>query len=336
MMVLRVAASATLAAFMAQSQPAPPVTPSTSPFAAAMIRKPAGHGTPVALTFAWPAGTVATIHSERTKTTVTPDGRKTQTGALRYRMRVSAHKDGRLIEYDNFEPVGVALEAAEQPALDQMLNSLMPSLIVRPTGEFVRLGDLTKIRAAIRQLLAEAKKQAGPGALPPNLEAVLANLTSDTVLTQLAAAEWHALVGAYVGFTGKVGEMTQYDSEEPLPVIPGLMVPMRTSFGARQLGSCQAGQSPGGCVTMQIRSVVAPGAMQPILKRLMDGVKQLADVTYENFDVITEVSTTLEPSTMRPYQLTRTKTAEFTMRMPGQPRVNASLIERRTYRITYD
>ena len=164
-MILRTFAAAVLALSVVQSQ-APP-TPPTSPFAAAAIRRdpPAGQGTPVALTFAWPIGMTATIEVERSKTTLTPEGRKATSAAMRYRMRVSDHRDGRLIEYDKFEPIGMQLAAPEQAAFVDLLSTLMPSLVVAGNGAFVRVGDLTAIRATIRQILDVAKKQAPAGSV---------------------------------------------------------------------------------------------------------------------------------------------------------------------------
>ena len=129
--------------------------------------------------------------------------------------------------------------------------------------------------------------------------------------------------------------MLEYDSEEPSPVVPDLMVPMRTTFGAVRREPCEAGRAVDSCVQMQVRSVVAPGGMQVVMKRLLDGMKELQGLTYERFDVTTEVLTTLEPATMRPYRATQTKTAEFTMAIPGKGRADASVVERRSYRITY-
>ena len=316
------------------SQAPPPATPPTSPFAAAAIRHE-GAGTPVGLTFAWPANTTATVEAEHSKLVITPEGRKATTGGLRYRMRVLAHKDGRLIEYDNFEPVGATLAASEQSALAETLSAFMPSLVVANTGDFLRVGDLTTIRAAIRELIDTARRKAPAGAVPPNLQAILDGLSSEEVLSQVAAAEWQTFVGAYVGFSGTIGEMTEFDSEEPSPMVPGLTVPMRTTFGARERVACEAGRAADSCVVMLVRSVVAPGAMQAILKRLLEGMKGLEGVTYDSFDVTTEVLTTLEPSTMRPYQVTRTKTADITVTIPGQGRANASTTDRRSYKINW-
>lgn len=342
-MVRPLIVSVALAAFTVQSQTPPPMTtsttsttstPPTSPFAAAKIRR-AGEGTPVALTFAWPAGTTATIEVEKTKTTISPEGRKTESGAMRYRMRVSAHKQGRLIEYDNFEPIGVSLSSAEQSAIDKLLNSLMPSVIVGENGNFVRLGDLTKIKAALRQIVDEMKKQAPGGVIPTNVMAMLDTVASDKVLTQLAEAEWYSLVGAYLNYSGTIGSMKEFASREPLPVMPDVMVPMRTTFGAKQRGPCLARAADEDCVVMQMKSVIDGQAMQDVLKKLLDGVKGLDGIRYDEFDVTTEILATVDPATLQPHQLKRTKSADFVMSAPGMGRVRASVIEVRNYRITW-
>ena len=325
-----------LAALYCTQSQAPP-TPPTSPFAAAAIRRdpPAGRGTAVSLTFAWPAGMAATIEVERSKTLDSPEGRRTTGAAMRYRMRVAAHKDGRLIEYDNFEPIGIQLAAAEQSALVDIVSSLMPSLVVSNTGKFVRVGDLTGIRTAIRQITDAARNQAPAGAVPANLQALLDGLSTDEVLTRMAASDWEAFIGTLVGFEGKIGDAFEFESEEPSPVVPGLMVPMRTSFGAVRHAPCAPGHAGDSCVEMRVRSVVAPGGMQVVLKRMLEGVKALEGLRYDRFDVVTEVVTILEPSTMRPYQISQTKTADFTMTMPGKGSASASVTERRSFRLRY-
>jgi hypothetical protein len=266
---------------------------------------------------------------------VSPGGRKTQSNALRYRMRVSAHKQGRLIQYDSFEPIGVSMSSEEQSDVEKLLSSLMPSVVVAENGEFVRVGDLAPIRAAIKKLLDELKKQTPNGAVPPNMQAMLDSLATDKVLTEMAAAEWDALVGAYVGFSGTIGKMTEVSSEEPIPMMPGTSVPMRTTFGAKQHAPCQNRMPLDSCVTMTMKSVVAPGAMEGILKKLLDGVKGMDGVRYETMDVVTEVQAIVDPATLRPHHVVHKKTADMVMSAPGMGRFNASTVETRTYRITY-
>jgi hypothetical protein len=328
--------SAALALLAAQSQTPPPATPPTSPFAAAVAKRAEATGDPVSLSFDWPPGLTATIESERIKTTITPQGRKTQSGSIRYRMRVSAHKDGRLIEYDGFEPFGVSATGAEQAAMDQMLSSLMPSLIVDKTGAFVRVGDLTALRKALSQFVDGLLKQTPSNTVPPNIKTLLQSLTSEKVLTQVAAADWQALVGGYAGFSGRIGAMKEVSTEEASPMIPGVMMPMRTTFGAHRRIPCRAGHPLETCVVMQMRSAVSPEAMEAVLRRLLEGMKGMEGVKYHSFAVTNEFQTTMEPGTMRPHQATRTKNVEFSATIPGQGRANASTIERQSFRFIYN
>jgi hypothetical protein len=333
--MLRIVFVAALSCFLTQAQ-VPPPTPPSSPFAAAAIkREGAANGTPVKLTFAWPTGMIAAITAERSRLRVTPAGRDSGTSSMKYRMKVTAHPDGRLIEYDNFEPLGVAPGSADHTAVADVVSSLVPSLIVSPDGRFVRAGDLSTVRAAVRQIVDAAKTRAPDGAIPANLVALVDGLSTTEVLTRIAADEWQTFAGAFAGFEGIVGQMSESSSEEPSPIVAGLLIPMRTTFGALRTAPCEPGHTTHDCVVMQMRSVVAPGAMQIIAKRLFEGMKGAAGVTYDRFDATTEVESTLEPSTMRPYLVTLTKTVNISVTVAGQGSSAASMTDRRTYRITY-
>ena len=331
------------AALYGQAQTPPPPPPPASPLAAAAAaaRKGVaptdpGIGLPLALTFAWPAGMTATIEAERSKTTLMA-GQKKDTGAgLRYRMRVSPHRNGRLISFDNFQPMRTLMTSTEEAAVVDALSAFMPSLVVASSGEFLRIDDLTKIKAMMRQFVDEVMKEAPSASVPPNVKALMESLASDEVLTQLASQDWDLFAGAFVGFKGKIGEMTDVDSEEVSPVMPDVMIPMRSTFGALHRIPCEPGRAADSCVVMQMRSVIAPGAMQTVVKKMLEGMKELEGLTYDRFDVITELQTTLEPSTMKPYRITHTKTADFTMTMRGMGTASASVIEKRTYRIKYE
>jgi hypothetical protein len=325
--------SALWSAFVVQS-PAQTATPATSPFAAAVVKRP-GLGEPVALTFAWPVGLTATIEAEGTKTTTTPAGTNVQRGGLRYRMRVSAHPEGRLISYDNFEAMEGSASLPGEAGIDQLLQTLMPSIVITKTGQFVRIGDVAAIRATLKHVFDEMKKQAPGGNLPPQIQALIDNLMSEKTLTQVAAAEWYAFAGAYVGYSGTIGTMTDVDSEEPLPILPGVMVPMRTTFGARQRGPCLPRAAGEDCIVMSTRSVVAPGVMEGILAKLIEGMKGLENIRYNAIDVVTEVHATVDPATLRPFQVTRTKNVDVRMSAPGMGRASALVVEKKSYRITY-
>lgn len=334
----------------AQTPPPPPPpssgSPSGSPLAAAAAAAKSARGTPaptepgiglpIKLTFAWPAGMTATIETERTKTQLMMGQKKESGAGMRYRMRVSPHPRGRLITYDNFEMMRTLLSRPEEAEIMEYLGNFMPNIVVNNEGEFLRVDNIAKIKAAMREFIDGVMREA-PGAadVPANVKAMLESFASEEVLSQLAAQDWQLFAGAFAGYAGKIGDTTEVDTEEASPIVPGVMIPMRSSFGALHRVPCEPGRAPDSCVVMQLRATVKPGAMQTVVKKLLEGVKDLEGLKYDRFDVITELQATLEPSTMKPYRILHTKTADFTMSMVGQGSMTAQVIEKRTYRIKY-
>jgi hypothetical protein len=344
-MMLRASAAVLFAALVAAQTQAPPPPPRTgSPLAeaaaaaAAARRTPVptdpGLGQPIALTFAWPAGMVATIEAERAQTTVLGGQKKERGSGMRYRMRVTPHANGRLISYDGFEPLKTLLPSSGADALVETLSAFMPSLVVSPRGEFVRVEGLTRIRTAMRAFVDQALREAS-APVTPQAKALLDSLWSAEVLTKMAAQEWQVLVGAFAGYRGTIGEMQEIDTKEESPLVPGVMIPMRSTFGALHRVPCEPGRPADSCVVMQLRSVIAPGAAQAVVKKLLEGVPDMRGLSYDRFDITTEVLTTLEPSTMKLYHVTQTRTADMLMRMAGQGTAAAMQTDRRTFRITY-
>ena len=340
-MECRLIAAGVLVAFV-QAQTPPPPPPNQSPLAAAAAAAKAargetgdaGIGKPVAVKFQWPAGMTATIETERSKTQTTPAGQKTTGTGMRYRMQVASHAQGRLITFDNFEPLRTVFKASDAAAFEQLMTTMMPSLIVSNSGDFVRVTNLDKIRAFMREMIAEIKAESGGAPVPPNVTALLEGLASEQVLTNLAMQDWDMFAGAWAGYAGRIGEFKEVSSEEESPLAPDITIPMRTSFGAARQAPCEPGRAPDSCVVMQLRSSVAPGAMQSIVRKMMEGAKGLEGVSFDRFDVITELSATIEPATGKPYKITSTRRSDMTMRM-GPQSASVSQVEQRTSRITY-
>ena len=322
---------------LAQAQTAPPPPPpSPSPLAAAAAAaaaargdtKEAGLGKPIAITFNWPAGMTAIVEAERTRTRVTPAGPQTTGSGIKYRVRANAHPQGRLITFDDVAPLRTLHTAGESSEFEQVLAGMLPSLIVSKNGDFVRVTDLSKIQAFLRQTIGEFKDA------PPDAKEIIDNLSSEQVLTNLASQDWEMFAGVWAGYKGKIGELTEVESEEESPVVPGLKIPMRTSFGAVRQTPCMPGAAPDSCVLMQLRSTVAPGAMGDVVKKVMGSAPGLQGVAFDRFDVLTEITAIVEPATAKPHKITHARRTDMTMRQGAQS-ASVSQAEQRVYRITY-
>ena len=331
-----------IAVAQSQAPPPPPPPPQGSPLAAAAAAAAAargeggdpGTGKPLAITFNWPVGMTAIVESERSRSqTMQGQAPKTTSMGVRYRMRVGAHRDGRVITYDGYEPMSGEFSQEGAAALEQALSTLMPSLIVSKTGEFLRVTDVAAMQKLMRELMGDLTE--GGAQVPPNVKAMLDGMSSEEVLNGLASQEWQIFAGAWAGFEGRIGEMAEVDAEEPLPIMPGLTVPMRTSFGAVRQAPCVPGAAPDSCVIMQMRSSVAPGGMQALVQKLLEGAKGIPPVKFDRFDVNTDLKVTIEPRTARPHKITSARSTEFTFRSPEGQSASVSQVEQRNYRITY-
>jgi hypothetical protein len=279
------------------------------------------------LGFGWPRDLTARVDTERTRERQA-DTKTSTTIRASYRMTVSPHAEGLVIRYDDFK---VGAGAPGDAAAVEALSLLVPSLIVSEAGDFRRVEDLGPMKAMVGQLIATLNQK---GNVPTGLKGLLAQLGSDQVLNNLAASEWQVLVSAWRGLPLSIQRFAR-DAEETSPILPDVKIPMKLSGGMVERLECARGGTRHDCGVFEIQSAVNQAAMEPIMKRLMEGVKDMQAVTYERLDVLTTARVQLETRTMVPHALTTTRTVNMTAVVPGQGRVNASQIERRTWTFRY-
>ena len=280
------------------------------------------------LRFAWPSDLTARVDTERTRERQA-DTKTSATIRASYRMTVSPHVEGLVIRYDDFK-VGAGAPG-DAAATAEALSLLVPSLIVSDAGDFRRVEDLGPMKALVGQLIGTLNQK---GSVPPGLKALLAQLGSDQVLNNLAASEWQVLVSAWRGLP-LTKERFERDTEEPSPILAEVKIPLKVSGGMVERLECTRGGLRQDCGVFEIQSAVNQAAMEPIMKRLMEGVKGMQSVAYERLDVLTTARVQIETRTMVPHALTTTRTVHMTAVVPGEGRVNARQVERRTWTFTY-
>ena len=293
--------------------------------AAAFAQQPASV---TELGFGWPRDLTARVDTERTRERQA-ETKTSSTIRASYRMTVSPHAEGLVIRYDDFK-VGAGAPG-DAAAAAEALSLLVPSLIVSDAGDFRRVEDLGPMKAMVGELIATLNQK---GNVPTGLKALLAQLGSDQVLNNLAASEWQVLVSAWRGLPLSTRTFAR-DTEDTSPILPGVKIPMKVSGGMIEQTECVRAGVRHNCGVFEIQSAVNQAAMEPIMKRLMEGVKDLQSVTYERLDVLTTARVRLETRTMVPHALTTTRTVTMTAGVPGQGRVNASQIERRAWTFKY-
>jgi len=298
----------------------------------------------VSLRFAWPVGMTARVDQEWTRMQVGPQRNDSVTVRSRYRLTVSAHPKGRLIQSDSFAITSPPAAASNGRAgnVDPQqflarLGSVQPSYVVTTDGEFVGLEGVERTKRVLDSLFAPMIREMADA--PPTLKALMQNVTSPQTLTATAAQEWNVLAGTWVGADWEVGEAYEASSEEPSPMLPGLKVPMRHEFSAAERVPCTEGESARRCVRLEMISEPDSAALR---KAVTDFMAKLAPkdanllAAFQSMRVANELTVVADPRDLRPYALALVKTVEVQgVDGPNEPSSRTRRVDTRTARYTY-
>jgi hypothetical protein len=257
-----------------------------------------------------------------------------------YRMTTTRAGNEYIVRFDDFS--FPALEApsprgSEMAKVLEGLAAIAPNYRVSDEGEFLRLEAPHLIRAFIDSLLSSLTKDREP--LPAQSQQFLSNLTTDEVLGSLAAQEWNALVGTWIGGELEVGAAYASEGEEPLPIFGGATMKFDYEFGALRRMSCDSTTTPAtrDCVELQFISRPDSAAMREFLGRFLRELipDSIASVAFQELDVVTVVTLVTRPESLIPMSLVMTKEISGTISAEGETG-EVYQLDVRSQKYTYD
>jgi len=268
----------------------------------------------VHLRFDWPVGMTAIVEQEWMRISETPVKRDSTSFGSSYRLRVRAHGRGRLVTADSFRVAAIAgippaaLRSSEAERVLSLLGTMQPSFVVSADGEFLELAELDKMKRAMDSLVTSMMPEVGN--TPPQFRQFMERLTSSEALTSQAAEQWNSIVGTWVGADWVVGEAYGASSEEELPLLPGLRVPMEFEFSAAERLPCTERGRDSACVLLRMYSAPDSVAFRAVVSELVkqmgvnagDIAEALAGMRMES-----TIELLVEPGSLRPHRVTQTK-----------------------------
>lgn len=299
--------------------------------ASALAQRPPAAPDTVKLRFGWRPGTTAQIETTRfqEQRSASVDTMRSRTT---YRMHVAPHDDGLLISYTDFT-FPDADTTDERTSIAEQAAAIVPKVVVDSAGGFVRVEDVAGVRARLdtlmtRMLAPEEAASAREG---------LADLVTEEALAGLAAQEWNAIVGRWAGRDVVMGEDYGFEEEAALPMIPGAVVEMISTFSIARRTSCDEGAGGSDCIEIRLVSRADPDAVRAILAQFTERLLATPGVgiAFESFEMENEMVLVAEPGTLQPHRVSMSKSMGGVFTAQGE-RGDVSQREVRTYRYTYD
>jgi hypothetical protein len=287
---------------------------------------------PRELAFNWPVGIEARVQTERSRERIGARAGTAGPVTITQRMRVLAHPDGRLIQFEGLSGLAGLPGAGEAAvaAIAQQVQAIVPSFVVAADGRLVKVEHVDALRAALKKLLAPYRPELDK--LPGGFSDLLKQMTSERTLSQLAAQEWDLLVSGWIGLELKA-EMFDGKIDAPVPIFPGITIPMNVRAGIVDFTRCTRAGVLRECANIESRQTVDEKGMTIIMSRLAAAaLKDPTSVKYDRFDVVTHVRVQLEVDSLLPHELSTVRTTEIAVTEPGRPREELKQVDRRTTR----
>lgn len=303
------------------------------PPGSALAQRPPGTADTVKLRFGWQPGMTAQIETTRfqEQSSASVD---TATRRTSYRMHVASHTDGLLISYTDFVfPDADTSAPGQSTPIAEQAAAIVPKVVVDPAGGFVRIEDVPGVRARLDTLVTRLLSPEDAASAREGLT----ELVTEDALAGLAAQEWNAIVGRWAGRDLVVGEDYGFEEEAALPLIPGAVVAMVSTFSIARRTSCDGVAGGSDCVEVRLVSRADPEAVRAILAQFTERLLATPGVgiAFESFEMENEMVIVTEPGTLRPHEVHTSKRMGGVFTAQGE-RGEVSQRDVRTYRYTYE
>lgn len=290
----------------------------------------------IPLRFAWPAGLDVRVESTQERARQSDGKSADSVATVRYRMRTQPHDEGLRVSYADYEVVASsprpeAAPLAEMEATLQRLGAVLPSLVVSPDGELLRVDGLEPLQQQLQQLVDGLLEKAP--ALPEGLRTLLRSATTEEALTARAAEDWNMHVGTWHGADFEPGSLYELETSEPLALLGNAAMPMRFEFSLEEFVPCHAGAAAPQCVVLVMDSAADPDTVRQLISGVLQGIPGEARI--DSLEVAHHVRLVAEPATLLPHRLEFEKRVEATVRGPDGSLQPARQRERRTVDYTY-
>lgn len=272
----------------------------------------------VVLRFAWAEGLIADVTTRSNVMFESMAGMQNESRGFSYEMLTQSHADGLRVDTRNFD-FGDQAATTPQESFVQRVQSMRPTLIVGPDGDFVGLEGLEEIVSSISSAL---------DSMPPTesaaLSGMLGDMDEDFWISQ-ATVDWNTRVGMWAGKEFVPGQPQTVRGEQLYPMFGDASLPVTWELEYQGRVACVAAQGGDDCVTLVVRTIPDGPALTEAMRGFMaDVLSEMGpagmEISFEidAVSVDSEMVMIVEAATLLPHSVTMDLTTTSSMSIMGQ------------------
>ncbi len=248
-----------------------------------------------------------------------------------YTINTLAHDQGLELRFSNMDTQVSSDDPRLKGVMGEFMNTVMqqsPSYVIDQHGLLASLTGMKEFRSNINTGLKPVLKDV-PNEVRPQLDKMLAALTSEAQLMQGMSDDWNRIVGAWVGGEFELNEIYDLEFEVPVPALGNMPITMTSEFSYLGKVPCNAADKAKKCIKLSAFTHID----EIEGKRFMSAFALKFNIP--NGDKLTlrmdtEIKLVTEASTLYPHHVVERKTVT----MPT-PRGEQQKIDTKEYSFNY-
>lgn len=293
----------------------------------------------VDLEFGWQPGMVADVESVL-RNVRGPD-RETVLEST-YVLEVQASGDGLRILMRDGEMTGFSMLPAVPPEMPNPLEEMFRAFSTLPMeykvsrdGEFLGVPNPAELqRSSLRvmeQLMDDLEALVGGSddeesqRIMGPIRQMLGGMTSEAAITSGLAEQWNSMVWLWAWESFELGRRYAYQTQEPSPLLPSVVIPYEVEMGALERAPCFESAPPDSCVRLRFVSVPEPSAAIEAVRRGMGDFfatlgEEVGPMEIETYQQVNVIEILAEPGTLRPHWMSTLKELDLSMTIGEESR----------------
>jgi len=271
----------------------------------------------ITLKYGWPEGMQATMSMSKKFLFSKGEEKQIQNVNEHYHLSTVPYEQGLELKIE-FLKVDVEDSGDAKSEVRQFLKELMnltPNYILSENGEFAGLIGLPELVGEMENAISDMGGHL-PDEVSNRLRDMVRKILNRETFEESSKERWNRIVEQWIGLTLTKGVAKKVKRNARLIILPGMEVPIETSYTYHGRVPCNDQETRRECVKLEATSVLGPEKMGEVLDIWSKNIG-LDESPYEKIETQSRLEIVTEPDTLLPHKLSMRRLISGVFRIDG-------------------